>query len=120
MDLVAIIEYIFSLFSNEDNAFDKIPSEFDFKNNKYAIEIKIGSSITDADYMNEVPLQIRVVGLDRNKLDILNKSKEIDLIVNDIDFNNCWIVRSNPYMTTYDDEDKYNVVLIYYINNYKI
>lgn len=119
MDLVANIEYIFSLFTDE-NAYDKIPSDFDFKHNKYAIEIKIGSSITDLDTVNEVPLQIRIVGLDINKLDILNKAKDIDLMINNKQFNNNnWIIRSNPYINTYDDEDKYNVVLIYYINNYK-
>lgn len=119
MDLVAIQEQIFNLI-NKENAYDSsIPSDFDFINNTYGIEVKIASSIVDYNYKNEIPLQINIVGLEENKIEILNKIQEIDNIINNADFSNCYIVKSNPFIQTFMDEDKFNCVLVYYINSYK-
>ena len=120
MDLVNIIKKVNNIFASEENAFDKIPLDFDFLKNSYAIEVYIGSSITDRLELNEIPLQVRVVGLIENKKAILNKCNEIDALLNNKYFDNCWIVRSNPYYNNYTDEDKLNAILIYYINSAKI
>lgn len=120
MDLVKVIQKVNSLFADEKNAYDKIPSNFDFLKNSYAISIDIGSSITDGLELNEIPLQIRIVGLIENKKAILNKCNEIDTLLNNKYFDNCWIVRSNPYYNNYTDEDKFNAILIYYINSAKV
>lgn len=120
MDLVNIIKKVNNIFDNEENAFDKIPLDFDFLKNSYAIEVGIGSSITDRLELNEIPLQVRVVGVEKNKSLILSKCNELDALLNNKCFDNCWIVRSNPYFNNYTDEDKFNGVLIYYINTAKV
>lgn len=113
--MIEIIKEIHKLV----NGFDKIPIDFNFKNNKYAIEITIGSQINDYQEREELPLQIRIVGLEKNKIDILTKSEEIDSVLDNKCINNFWIVRSNPYFNSYYDDDKFNAVLIYYIKNFE-
>ena len=120
MDLVKVIQKVNNLFADEKNAYDKIPSSFDFLKYSYAIEVDIGSSITDRLELNEIPLQVRVVGVEKNKSLILSKCNELDALLNNKCFDNCWIVRSNPYFNNYTDEDKFNGVLIYYINSAKV
>lgn len=98
---------------------DLIPSNFNFKNN-IAIEIKLAEGISDRNYCNDITLQIRIVGIFNRKFEVINKSIEIDEILNNYKFsNNDWIIRENVWYTNYIDEDKFNVVLMYTIRNYK-
>lgn len=97
---------------------DIIPSNFDFRANKYAIEIKIAEQIIDNSYRKDITLQIRIVGVNKNKIDMMDKADEIDVQLSNYVFEGMWISRDNAYYTTYIDEDKYNIVLQYTIKNY--
>ncbi|MBS6006883.1 MAG: hypothetical protein KIB43_07960 [Clostridium baratii] len=116
MDINLIQEEMFSLIPD---AADIIPSDFDFKN-EIGIEIKVGDSITDRDYCKEIDLQIRIVGFKDKKFDIQGKGTDIDKIINGYRFKNTLarIVRENVYYSSYYDDDKFNVVLMYIIRKY--
>lgn len=115
LNLIKILEKIYSML----DGFDKIPSNFDFINNEYAIEVKVADTIFDYQERQEIPLQIRLVGVDRNKIIMIEEAERIDKIFNNEVFFNNWIVRNNPYISTYSDNDKFNIVLSYYVKNYK-
>ena len=108
------------LFNKYPEAYDPIPSDFDFVNNDYAIEIRIGDSITDNYYANDIYLQVRVVGVVKNKYKIINKALALldeldgDRIPN-IDYR---IIKENIPYTSYLDEDKFNVALMLNIRKY--
>ena len=110
------------LFSKYPDAYDPIPADFDFINNPYAIEIKIGESVTDNYYNDAISLQVRVVGLVENKYKIINKAltlleelNKIDIIIDNYSYR---IIKENVPYTSYTDEDKFNVVLMLNIQKY--
>lgn len=101
------------------SATDLIPSDFDYKKN-IAIEIKIAEDIQDKNYRNDITLQIRVVGRVDKKYKIINKTMDIDKIVNQRNLlDDSWIVREDVWYTSYLDDEKFNTVLMYKIRNYK-
>lgn len=101
-----------------NNVFDLIPSNFDFAK-KVAVEYKIGENVLDQVYKNQYTLQIRIVGNFNTQLyKILNLAEFIDKEMNKAEILESRITRESPYMTSYNDEDKYNVVLQYLINRY--
>lgn len=101
-----------------NNVFDLIPSNFDFIK-KVAVEYKIGENVLDQVYKNQYTLQIRVVGnYNSQYFKILNLAEFIDKEMNKAEILESRITRESPYMTSYNDEDKYNVVLQYLINRY--
>ena len=99
-------------------AYDGIPNDFDFKNG-IAIDVKIGESIINKHDLDDITLQIRIVGLLERKMAIVEQGEQIDGLVNDHHFGSCYIVREDPYLVTYEDGDKFNVVLQYIIKNFK-
>lgn len=116
MDINLIQEEIFTLIPD---ASDIIPSDFDFKN-EIGIEIKIGNNITDRDYCKEIDLEIKIVGLEDKKFDIQIKATDLDKIINNYVFKNTLarIVRENVYYSSFYDDEKFNVVLMYAIKSY--
>ena len=110
------------LFTKYPDAYDPIPASFDFINNPYAIEIKIGENVTDNYYNDTISLQVRVVGVVDNKYSIISKAYELleELNKTDIitDNYNYRIVRENVPYTSYTDEDKFNSVLMLNIQKY--
>ncbi|MDU1053440.1 hypothetical protein [Clostridium baratii] len=116
MNINSIQEEMFLLLPD---ASDTIPSDFDFKN-EIGIEIKVGDSITDRDYCKEIDIQIRIVGLKDKKIDIQGKGTDMDKIINGYRFKNTLarIVRENVYYSSYYDDDKFNLVLMYIIRKY--
>lgn len=101
-----------------NNVFDLIPSNFDFAK-KVAVEYKIGENVLDQVYKNQYTLQIRIVGNFNSQLyKILNLAEFIDKEMNKAEILESRITRESPYMTSYKDEDKHNVVLQYLINRY--
>lgn len=112
---VAVWEKLSELSSN---VFDTIPEDFNFTKN-IAVEYKIGENVLDQVYKNQYTLQIRIVGNYNSQLyKILNLSEFIDKEMNKAEILESRITRESPYMTSYNDEDKYNVVLQYLINRY--
>ena len=110
------------LFSKYPDAYDPIPADFDFINNPYAIEIKIGESVTDNYYNDTISLQVRVVGVVDNKYSIISKAYELleelnklDIITDNYSYR---IIKENVPYTSYTDEDKFNVVLMLNIIKY--
>lgn len=99
-------------------SYDGIPNDFDFKNG-IAIDVKIGESIINKHDLDDITLQIRIVGLLERKMDIVEQGEQIDDLVNNHCFSPCYIVREDPYLVTYEDGDKFNVVLQYIIKNFK-
>jgi hypothetical protein len=47
----------------------------------------------------------------KNKIAIQAKAKDLDKILNQTTIEYYWIVRNNVYLTSYYDNDKFNVVL---------
>ncbi|GKX65835.1 hypothetical protein [Inconstantimicrobium mannanitabidum] len=115
---MTILDVQEELFKVVIEAYDRISDKFDFIANKYAIEIKVGDSIQDLSYRDDISLQIRIVGLETNKIDIEQKAIDIDLLINKADIGTFYIVRNNVYYSSYSDDDKFNVVLQYTIQNY--
>lgn len=113
---------IFSLI----DAYNKIPADFDFINNNYAIEIKIAESVTDMYYKDDVSLQIRIVGVGEkivnekaNMYNIIKKATDILKLLNKKEFNYKYrIIKENVPFTTYWDEDKFNCVLMLNVQKY--
>lgn len=109
--IIKINKEIFNLI---DEAYDKIPSDFDFKKSN-AVEIKIAQNMSSNSYRNDITLQVRVVGLEYYKGAVITNADELDKLLNKKRFLNCRIVRENAWYTSYYDEDKYNIVLQYLI-----
>lgn len=109
---------IFELFPL---ALDKIPEDFDFKNNTFAEEIKIGDSFEDKSYCIDVDLQVRIVGHEFNKLNVQTEAERIDGLLKKYTFKTCKcrIIRKTIFRNEYYDKDKYNTVLQYYIRQFK-
>ena len=110
------------LFSKYPDAYDPIPTDFDFINNPYAIEIKIAESVTDNYYNDTISLQVRVVGVVDNKYSIISKAYELleelnklDIITDNYSYR---IIKENVPYTSYTDEDKFNAVLMLNIQKY--
>ena len=110
------------LFTKYPDAYDPIPADFDFINNPYAIEVKIGESVTDNYYNDTISLQVRVVGVVDNKYSIISKAYELleelnklDIITDNYSYR---IIKENVPYTSYTDEDKFNSVLMLNIQKY--
>ena len=110
------------LFTKYPDAYDPIPADFDFINNPYAIEIKIGENVTDNYYNDTISLQVRVVGVVDNKYSIISKAYEfleelnkLDIITDNYSYR---IIKENVPYTSYTDEDKFNSVLMLNIQKY--
>lgn len=110
------------LFTKYPDAYDPIPADFDFINNLYAIEIKIGESVTDNYYNDTISLQVRVVGVVDNKYSIISKAYELLEELNKLDIitdnYNYRIIKENVPYTSYIVEDKFNSVLMLNIIKY--
>ena len=117
VNLQYFYDFLQSLFPD---AVDLIPEDFNYKNNDYVIEVNLGDNIKDKIYRDDIYLQIKVVGALHNKFKILEKSQEIDKVLNNyIMKNKFWIIRENVYNTNFTDKDKYISVLMYTIRNYR-
>ena len=110
------------LYKEYEEAYDTIPTDFNFIDNTYAIEFKIAENITDNYYKDDISLQVRVVGLVENKYKIINKAltlleelNKIDIIIDNYSYR---IIKENVPYTSYTDEDKFNVVLMLNIIKY--
>ena len=110
------------LYKEYEEAYDTIPTDFNFIDNTYAIEFKIAENITDNYYKDDISLQVRVVGLVENKYKIINKAltlleelNKIDIITDNYNYR---IINENVPYTSYTDEDKFNVVLMLNIIKY--
>lgn len=100
--------------------YDLIPENFDYKKNKYAIEVKVAEWITEDSYKQNIPLQFRIVGNKDNKTDILKVTKELDKLINKQQFDNNLIVREDAYFDSYLDKEKYNTILKYKIKCFEL
>ena len=110
------------LYKEYEEAYDTIPTDFNFIDNTYAIEFKIAENITDNYYKDDISLQVRVVGLVENKYKIINKAltlleelNKIDIIIDNYSYR---IIKENVPYTSYTDEDKFNAVLMLNIIKY--
>lgn len=100
-------------------ATDLLAEDFDFKKN-IGIEIKLGEGIIEKNYCNEIDLEVQVIGLFDKKFSIIDKTMEIDKKLNQYSFsNNAWIIHKNAWYTSFNDNEKFNTVLMYTIRNYK-
>ena len=113
------------LFSEYEEAYDKIPKTFNFITNPYAVEFKIAENVTDRYYKDDVTLQVRVVGVENkivdgksNRWNILNKANTLLEELNKLEFDNYRIIKEDVPLTTYTDEDKFNVVLMLIVQKY--
>ncbi|CUP74402.1 hypothetical protein [Clostridium baratii] len=102
------------IFNLVPEAIDEVPADFNFKKDN-AIEIKIADNITNKFYLDDITLQIRIVGLKNNKFNIQDIAENLDKKFNKARFINCRVVRENAWYTSYYDEDKFNAVLQYLI-----
>ena len=110
------------LYKEYEEAYDTIPTDFNFIDNTYAIEFKIAENITDNYYKDDISLQVRVVGLVENKYKIINKAltlleelNKLDIITDNYSYR---IIKENVPYTSYTDEDKFNAVLMLNIQKY--
>ena len=110
------------LYKEYEEAYDTIPTDFNFIDNTYAIEFKIAENITDNYYKDDISLQVRVVGLVENKYKIINKAltlleelNKLDIIIDNYSYR---IIKENVPYTSYTDEDKFNSVLMLNIQKY--
>ncbi|WP_195954412.1 hypothetical protein [Clostridium tertium] len=119
IDLEVIQEEIVNLINNENCFLDELPSDFDFKNS-IGIIIKIGDSIQDNSYREDVTLELRLVGLKDKKIEIQKLARNFEIMLNKNYFesSNARVVKQNAFYTSYLDEDKLNIVLQFYILNY--
>lgn len=116
MDLNLIQEEFFKLIPD---ATDQISSDFDFKNN-IAIGVKIGNNILEKGYCKEIDLEIRVTSLINKKMEIQERAKCLDKIINNYVFKTIFarIVRENVYYSSFYDDEHFNIVLMYTIKKY--
>lgn len=119
IDLEILQEEIKDLIGNENYYLDELPSDFDFKN-YIGIVAKIGDSIQDNYYRNDITLELRLVSNKFRKIEIQRLAKELELRLNKkyLKISNARIIKQNIFYTSYLDEDKLNVVLQFYILNY--
>lgn len=119
IDLEIVQEEIKDLISNENYFLDELPSGFDFKNS-VGITVKVGDSIQDNYYRNDITLELRIVANKVRKIEIQRLAKELEVKLNKKYFekSNTRIIRQNVFYTSYLDEDKLNIVLQFYILNY--
>ena len=110
------------LYKEYEEAYDTIPTDFNFIDNTYAIEFKIAENITDNYYKDDISLQVRLVGLVENKYKIINKAltlleelNKLDIITDNYSYR---IIKENVPYTSYTDEDKFNAVLMLNIIKY--
>lgn len=117
MDINLIQEEVFALIPG---ATDLLEANFDFTKGN-GIEIKIGDSITDKIYCNDIDLEIQVVGLKENKIDLQSQAKRLDLNFNNHVFSlsDARIIRENVWYNSFYDKEKFVVVLMYKIRCYK-
>lgn len=117
VDLEVIQENIINLIANDNVFLDELPSDFDFVND-IGIVAKIGDSIQDNTYRDDLTLELRLVGNKNKKIDMQRLSIELEQKLNKTYFLNCRIIKQNAFYVSYIDEDKQNVVLQFYILNY--
>ena len=114
--MIELYTWIYDTLITE--SYDSISSDFDFINNAYAVEVKIGENIVNRLNIDDITLQVRIVGLSKNKITLLEKAEQLDNTINNSYYENYHIVRENPYMATYIDEDKTNIVLQYLVKRF--
>lgn len=112
-------EEIINLINNENCFLDELPDDFNFKND-IGIVAKVGDSIQDNFYREDMTLELRLVGLKDKKIEIQKLAKGFEDMLNKYYFenSNARIVKQNAFYTSYLDEDKLNIVLQFYILNY--
>lgn len=118
MDLELYYSELSKLFPD---GVDIIPQDFKFESG-IAKEFKIGESTLELKnaHLEQISLQIRIVGLNENKFEIIKEANNIDKKINNTRFSNeDWIVREDVWNTNYIDEDKFNFILMYNIKKYK-
>lgn len=119
IDLEIVQEEVMSLINYENCYLDELPSDFDFINS-IGIVSKVGDSIQDNYYRNDITLELRIVANKVRKIEIQRLAKELEVKLNKkyLEKSNTRIVRQNVFYTSYLDEDKLNIVLQFYILNY--
>lgn len=119
--MIDIIQYYKELSNLVPDGVDIIPEDFDFNNGNIAKEFKIGESMMDTKnvHCTLISLEIKLVGLQENKIKIINETMQLDELLNNFKFNNYdWIVREDVWYSDYIDEDKFKTVLMYNIKKY--
>ncbi|HAT4274061.1 TPA: hypothetical protein I9082_002943 [Clostridium perfringens] len=119
MDLELYYRELSKLFPN---GVDIIPEDFKFESGAIAKEFKVGESTLELKntHLEHISLQIRLVGLNENKFEIIKEANKMDKKINDTRFSNGdWITREDIWNTNYIDEDKFNFILMYNIKKYK-
>ncbi|WP_346913755.1 hypothetical protein [Clostridium sp.] len=117
VDLEVIQENIINLIAYDNIFLDELPSYFDFVNN-IGIVAKIGDSIQDNTYRDDLTLELRLVGTKNKKINMQRLAMELETKLNKTYFNDCRIIKQNAFYSSYIDEDKQNIVLQFYILNY--
>ncbi|WP_346879026.1 hypothetical protein [Clostridium sp. UBA7791] len=117
VDLEVIQENIINLINYENLFLDELPSDSDFVNS-IGIVAKIGDSIQDNTYRNDLTLELRLVGTKNKKIDMQRFAIELEQKLNKTYFLNCRIIKQNAFYSSYIDEDKQNIVLQFYILKY--
>lgn len=95
---------------------DDLPLEYDFANiGMYYIL----DTITDLTYKDDFNLEIHLVGLDKDKLNILKSCEDIHLKLNKKQItNNARIITKNVRRNYLREEDgKHHFILEYYVTN---
>lgn len=117
VDLEVIQENVIKLIAYENLFLDELPSDFNFINN-IGIVAKVGNSIQDNTYRDDLTLELRLVSNKNKKIDMQRLSMELETKLNKTYFLNCRIIKQNAFYISYIDEDKQNIVLQFYILNY--
>lgn len=117
VDLEVIQENIINMIAYDNLFLDELPSDFDFVND-IGIVAKIGDSIQDNIYRDDLTLELRLVGTKNKKIDMQRFAIELEQKLNKTYFLNCRIIKQNAFYSSYIDEDKQNIVLQFYIFKY--
>lgn len=117
IDLEVIQENIISLIAYDNLFLDELSSDFDFINS-IGMVVKIGDSIQDNTYRDDLTLELRLVGNKNKKIDMQRLAIQLERKLNKTYFLNCRIVKQNAFYISYIDEDKLNIVLQFYILSY--
>lgn len=119
IDLEIVQEEVINLINNKNCFLDELPDDFNFKND-IGIVAKVGDSIQDNFYREDMTLELRLVGLKINKIEIQKLARSYETLLNKYYFenSNARIVKQNAFYTSYLDGDKLNIVLQFYILNY--